>query len=139
MNNLSLIGRVGGDPEIKSIENRSGEKTLIADFGLAVYRYHPDEDKRTLWVRVKAFGKPAETIKNHVKRGNQLGVSGELACEEWTDRGGNKKQTWYCKASGVHLIGTRDGASQSNNTQARRPAASSHPDEIFGSEEEIPF
>lgn len=89
MNNLNLIGNLGGDPEIRYME--SG--LCIAKFSLAFNRLEKGE-KTTDWFDVTAFGKTAETIANYVKKGSQIGITGSLRQEKWVDResGGNRSK-----------------------------------------------
>ena len=56
MNNIALIGRVGRDPEIKTISTNGGDK-LIAETSLAAHRPAKEKDKQTVWFNIKAFGK----------------------------------------------------------------------------------
>lgn len=114
MNNGSYMGRAGMDPEIKRGTGTSGE-WINARISMAVYRPAKEKEDQTLWLTIKAFGKNAETLKKYVRKGDQFAVEGSLDCEKWTDKEGQKRETWIIRADKVHLIAnsTKDGASSS--------------------------
>lgn len=119
MNNCSFAGRCGkDDPTIKDIGG-----TKIAECSMAVYRYAKEKENQTLWVRVKAFGKTAETLAQFVKKGEMFGVSGQLDCDKWTDKDGNKRETWLIKANNIHLLSSGTAGS------GTKPAAEPEEDE----------
>lgn len=73
MNNLSLLGRLGGDPELKTSKNDKA----FATFSIATNDGYGD-NKKTNWHRCIAFGKTAEIIDQYVKKGQLLAVQGSV-------------------------------------------------------------
>ena len=76
MNHLTLIGRLGNDPEIQI--GRSG--TAYCRFLLATnegWRAHGEKQERTDWHRVVAFGKRAEALEP-LRKGDKVAVRGQL-------------------------------------------------------------
>ena len=86
MNCVAVSGRLGADPELKAAQ--SG--TYWMSFSLAV---NAGKDK-TVWLDCKAFGKTAELIANHFKKGEGIELAGEFDVEEWEDKngGGQRKR-----------------------------------------------
>lgn len=74
VNMCVLIGRVGKDPETKPY----GDGKTMAKFSLATSDGFGDKEK-TDWHQVVFFGKPAETIAQHVKKGSLLYVQGRIS------------------------------------------------------------
>jgi single-strand DNA-binding protein len=68
MNNVSIVGRVGNDPEIK-------EK--VVKFSIATNDGFGDS-KKTNWHNIVAFGKQKDIIAQYVKKGNQLAITGRI-------------------------------------------------------------
>lgn len=88
MNNLSIIGRLGNDPELTTA--KSG--MTIANLSVAV----PDgfgDDKKTIWLDVTAFQKQAENAGKFLTKGSHIAISGKLSMDEWTDKESGKKRT----------------------------------------------
>ncbi len=82
LNKCMFIGYVGRDPEIK--HSQSG--TTIANLSLGVDMSYKDTEK-TEWVRLVAFGKPAETIGQYVKKGTHLYVEGRMETRDYEKQG----------------------------------------------------
>jgi len=76
MNLITITGNVGKDSELKHLQ--SG--TAILSFSLAVERgYQKDKSNKVSdWFNVTIFGKFAEVMANHIKKGTKVLVSGEM-------------------------------------------------------------
>lgn len=85
MNCINIIGRLTKDPELKF--GQSG--TAYAKFSIAVPR-KMDKDKADFFNCV-AFKKTAETIANYFRKGNQIGITGNLQINEYEVNGEKKK------------------------------------------------
>jgi single-strand DNA-binding protein len=90
-NRVQLIGNVGNDPEIKTLEN--GKK--LAHLTLATNdRYTNDKGEKveqTEWHRVTAWGKTAEIIEKYVVKGKEVAIDGKLTHRSYDDKNGEKK------------------------------------------------
>ena len=81
MNNVTLIGRLTKDPELKY--GQSGK--AYAKFTLAVKRtYSKDEVD---FINCVAFGKTAELIAEHLNKGTRLGIFGSLQMNKYEVNG----------------------------------------------------
>lgn len=90
-NRVQLIGNVGNDPEIKTLEN--GKK--LAHLTVATNdRYTNDKGEKveqTEWHRVTAWGKTAEIIEKYVVKGKEVAIDGKLTHRSYDDKNGEKK------------------------------------------------
>lgn len=89
MNHVTLIGRLGNDPEVKS--GASG--TTYCRFLLATnegWRAKGEKHERTDWHRVVAFGKRAEALEP-LRKGDKVAVRGQLR-GEFKDLGDGKSR-----------------------------------------------
>lgn len=77
-NQVILLGRLGNDPETKYTQGG----TAVASLSIATSRRRKDGAgewvEETAWHRVKAFGKQAEVIAEHCRKGDLLFVEGRL-------------------------------------------------------------
>lgn len=95
LNKVNLIGNVGKDPEIRSMQD--GRE--VASFSIATSESWKDKSsgerkERTEWHRVAVFSQPlVNIIKQHVKKGSRLFVEGSLHTRKWTDQSGAEKYT----------------------------------------------
>jgi single-strand DNA-binding protein len=94
---IILIGNLGRDPETRYTP--SG--TMNVNFSLAVSRRFRDsqgqDQEKTNWFRVTAWGRLAETLdgltqRGYVGKGRQVYVEGRLDLNEYNDRETNEKR-----------------------------------------------
>lgn len=83
MNSVSLIGRVGKNPELKYTTNNNA----VTRFSLAVKGNDKDS---TMWIRIVAWKNTAETVVRYVKKGDLLGISGRLDARKYQKEGENR-------------------------------------------------
>lgn len=116
---VSLIGHVGQDPEIRS--TGSGEQ--VANFSLATSRKRQDQEITTWW-RCAVWGKRAAVIKDYVKKGDPIHVIGEPVMRTYTDKEGYEAKSLDVFVSDFTLlVGKREGAGSSGgDAPKRRPA-----------------
>jgi single-strand DNA-binding protein len=93
VNKVILIGRLGGDPEVRYTTNGGA----VANFNLATNENWTDKNgqkqERTEWHRVVIWGKMAELCGQYLSKGRQAFVEGRLQTREWNDKEGNKRYT----------------------------------------------
>jgi len=77
MNNLTAIGRVGRDAELKYTQGGDA----ILRFSAAVDSGYGDK-KTTVWLDCAMFGKRGEKLAEYIKKGDRIGVTGELGVRE---------------------------------------------------------
>ena len=77
MNNVTITGRLGKDPEVKPY----GDNKMLVKFSIATNDGFGDK-KKTNWHNCTAFGKPAEIISKYVKKGDQICVNGSIDYNE---------------------------------------------------------
>lgn len=131
-NSCTFTGRVGADPDCRYYENGSA----VASFRIAVDQYaKKGADKpEPIWIKVNVWGKRAQTIADHVKKGSSILVSGELGIDTY-EKDGEKRTSVTLNCSQFNFLGDRrsDGASNQQRA-AQRPAQAPAPDD-----DDIPF
>lgn len=101
MNNVSAIGRLTEDPP-EVITTLSGKKVL--EVRMAINR----PNRPTVFVDVKAWGATAENVREYLAKGSLVGVTGELARDEWTDRAtGEPRSKHFVNARRVEFLDQR--------------------------------
>jgi single-strand DNA-binding protein len=106
INVVTLVGRVGTDPEIKYYESGSIKCKLT----LAVNRRSRNNDKQD-WFNLELWGRTAEVAGNYVRKGSQIAVKGSLKFDTWSDRQtGVNRSTPVIHVEQLDLLGSkRDG------------------------------
>lgn len=125
INNLSVSGNLGKDPEYRETQGGTG----LAKASLAVSESYKDKSgswqKRTLWLEIVLWGKRARLFADMFHKGDKVFLQGTLQQEEWEGKDGTKRTTLQ--------INVRDFAFKPKNKgggQSSRSDAGSFDDEI---------
>ena len=100
MNCWNFTGNLGQDAESRFTSGGDA----ITSFSVAVKAGYGDK-ATTTWVRCSLFGKRGEAVAPYLKKGTQVGVSGEAALREWTDKEGGKRTSLEVRVNDVTLLG----------------------------------
>ncbi|MHC0444544.1 single-stranded DNA-binding protein [Flavobacterium sp. 3-218] len=104
-NRVQLIGNVGNDPEVKTLDN--GRK--LAHITIATKDYYKNDKgervEQTEWHRITAWGKTAEIIEKFVVKGKEIGIEGKLTHRSYDDKNGEKRYITEVVANEVLLLG----------------------------------
>lgn len=128
MNNVSLLGRLTKDPEIRYTANN----VPVAGFTLAVNRrIKQDGQPEADFIPVVAWQKTAEFCNKYFVKGQQVWVQGRIQTRTWDDNDGKKHYVTEVVAEQVGFADSKkDG---SGNGQAAAPAQSQQSSKPAGS------
>jgi single-strand DNA-binding protein len=135
---IIIVGNLGKDPEM--LYTPSGQ--AVTSFNVATSRSYTGANgqqvKETIWFRVSAWGKTAETASQYLKKGNKVLVEGRLVPDQttggprvYTRQDGTTGSSFEVSATTIRFLtpkGEGGGA----------PGAEDAP-EAAGGGEEIPF
>lgn len=90
-NKVQLIGRAGGDPEVKNYAE--GKKLAIVNIATNDYYTNEKGEKveDTQWHRVVCWGKLAELVEKYVTKGKEVVIDGKLHHKQYDDKNGEKR------------------------------------------------
>ena len=148
VNKVILLGRLGKDPDIRSMQN--GKK--IANFSIATSKRWTDRDtqekkEKTSWHNVVVFNEGlVGIVEQYVKKGSQIYVEGELQTRKWQDQEGKDRYTTEVVLQRYRgeltLLGSRPDnqvENQYNNTQVDQPDQIGETNIASDLDDEIPF
>lgn len=133
-----IVGNLGGDPEMRYTP--SG--TPVTSFSVATNRRWTDQNgqpqERTVWFRVSAWRRLAETCNQYLSKGRQVLVEGELREPQvFQGRDGQWRTSLELTALNVRFLGGRaEEAAPSAGGYREEEAEETGPS---FDEEEIPF
>jgi single-strand DNA-binding protein len=133
---ILIIGNLGGDPEMRYTPTGQA----VTNFSVATNRQYTASDgqqvKETVWFRVSAWGRQAETCNQFLKRGSRVLVEGRLNADPatggprvWTKQDGSPGASFEITAQTVRFLST------AQEDQAYQGSAVGEPQE----EDDIPF
>lgn len=114
INNLTLVGRLTKDPDLKY----TGSGTAVATFTLAVNRNFTNQsgEREADFINCVIWRKPAETLANYAKKGMLIGVTGRIQTRSYDNQQGQKVYVTEVIADNFQLLESKK-ADSSQNTQ----------------------
>ena len=103
-NRVQLIGRVGQDPEVKTLDGGKKLATVSIATNDVYYKENGDNVEQTEWHRVTAWGKTADIIEKYVVKGKEIGIEGKLTHRSYDDKNGEKRYVTEIVANEVLLL-----------------------------------
>ncbi len=93
LNRVQLIGRLGGDPELR----HTGAGLPVATFSLATNRQWPGKDgsiqEETEWHTIVAWDKLAQICSEHLSKGRLVFIEGRIHSRSWESNGQKQFKT----------------------------------------------
>lgn len=114
INNLTLVGRLTKDPDLKY----TGSGTAVATFTLAVNRNFTNQsgEREADFINCVIWRKPAETLANYAKKGVLIGVTGRIQTRSYDNQQGQKVYVTEVIADNFQLLESKK-ADSNQNTQ----------------------
>lgn len=101
MNSVNLTGRLTSDPDFKVVSDKG-----LCKFSIAVNdRFNRDNAD---FIDCTAWGKTAELIADHFRKGKEIGITGRLKQERWETDEGKKRSRITVICENFDFIGKKD-------------------------------
>lgn len=117
VNKAMMVGRLGNDPELRY----TPDGKAVANFSIATSEKWKDKGgemvEKTEWIRVVAWGKLAEIIGQHVRKGSMIYVEGPLQTRQWQGKDGSTNYTTELNCREMKMLGGRP----QNNAEQEGP------------------
>ena len=108
LNEHKIIGHVGDAPISKELDNGQ----WVTNFRVATNRQwkndRGEKQEHTDWHSISAYGKLAEIMRDTLKKGTQVYVSGRVQTREYQDKDGNKRYATETIANDFILLGSKE-------------------------------
>lgn len=105
-NKVQLIGRLGQDPEIKTLE--SGKK--VARFNLATNESYKNSEgakiDETTWHSIVVWNGLAELTSKYLTKGKEVCIEGRISYRSYTDKNGIQRNVTEIVASDMVMLGS---------------------------------
>ena len=143
---IIIVGNLGRDPEMRY----TPQGTPVTNFTVATNRTYTNANgeqvKETIWFRVSAWGKLAETCNQYLKRGMRVLVEGRLIPDLatggpriYTRQDGTVGAAFEVRAQVVRFLTSRAEAEELAANAGAGSTAAAPVDDLPGEEDEIPF
>jgi len=145
LNKVQLIGRLGADPESRSLSN--GGK--VVNLRLATSETWKDRDgnrqERTEWHQVVIFNEGiAKVAESYLRKGSQCFIEGQLQTRKWTDQSGSDRYSTEIvlqkfRGELVLLDSPTAGTAESSSAGNRQAASTSSAQLVDDDADSVPF
>lgn len=128
VNNVTLLGRITRDPEVKAVGNGSA----VCNFTLAVNRNFKNQqgEYEADFINVVAFGNTAQRMQQYVAKGNLLAVTGRIQTRNYENNMGQRVYVTEVVANNVSFVESRNSRNNSGSKDPYNSAAPSPYDSI---------
>ena len=106
-----IAGRIGNTAELKTTKN----ETSVASFSVAC-EIGWGESKKTEWIKATIFGKRADALHPHLKKGTAITLTGEAKSNSWISKSGEAKGEIQIVADKITLQGSKQGSNESQSS-----------------------
>lgn len=120
MNLVTLIGRLGQDPDVRVMQN--SEK--VAALSIATTEKWTDKQtsvkkESTEWHRVVLYRRLAEIAELYVKKGHLVSIIGKIKTRKWTDSNGVERSITEIIAEQMQMLssGEKNTPNKAENKQ----------------------
>jgi single-strand DNA-binding protein len=146
---ITIVGNLGRDPEMRYTPGGQA----VTNFTVASNRQYTTSNgekvKETVWFRISAWGRQAETVNQYLKTGSQVLIEGRMTPDKesggpriWTRQDGTSAASYEVSADRVVFLSGRGddaggggaGSAGGGNYQNEPAQQQASPDE-----DEIPF
>lgn len=116
LNNVTLIGLLGRDPEeVHAGQSSFARLSVATDDG---YRDQSGQKvERTTWHSVTCGGKTADFVLKYLHKGSQVLVQGRYLSRKYQTKDGRDAVSWYVQAQRVQSLGGHDDQQQGQGHQ----------------------
>lgn len=105
VNKVILVGRLGADPELKTISTGNQVARLSIATSESWNDKNGQKQERTEWHRVVVWGKLAELCAKYLSKGRMAYVEGRLQTRKYDDAQGQTKYSTEIVATTVQFLG----------------------------------
>lgn len=109
MNNVTLVGRLVRDPELRTVS--TGNTTC--NFSVAISRQftNANGERETDFVNCVIWGKQAENLCKYCTKGSLIGVTGRIQTRNYDGQDGKKVYVTEVAANNITFLGNKNASS----------------------------
>lgn len=115
INKVILVGNLGNDPEMKYSQGGMAIATFSLATASARKNKAGEQEEKTEWHRVKAFGKLGEICGEYLKKGRQVYIEGRIEYGSY-EKDGVKHYTTDIIADEMQMLGDKQGDKPANRS-----------------------
>ncbi len=121
VNRVTLIGRLGKDPEMRYTPSGAA----VARFSVATDENRKDQSgnwvQDTTWHNIVVWGQAAERAAENLKKGNMVYIEGKISMRNWEDKEGQKRTSFEIVAFSYRNLTPKSGGESHGESSFSQP------------------
>lgn len=113
LNRITLIGRLGRDPEARATPNG----LQVANLNVATSYKPKNGDEIVEWHKCVFYGRQAEICEQYLRKGSLVYIEGRVQTRKYTDRDGIERYATEVVGERLQMLGGRDDSQSSGGQQ----------------------
>ena len=101
-NKVQLIGRLAKENEFKSFSGG----VEICENTLALNKRQKDGSDKSIFIKIKIFGKACDIMRSYTSKGDKIGIIGELDFNSWQGKDGRNNYEHSIIVENIELLGS---------------------------------
>lgn len=137
INNVTLVGRLTRDPELRYTTS----DVAVATFNLAVNRNFKgaNGEREADFINCMIWRKQAELFADWCKKGNLVGITGRIQTRSYDNQQGQRVYVTEVVAETFQLLEKRDNSANQSNIEEQMPASFGATNPLDISDDDLPF
>jgi single-strand DNA-binding protein len=105
-NSVSLIGRIGQEPEITQFEKGTKKAVLSLATDESYKNKEGEKVENTQWHRLIVWGPQVTMVEKFIKKGMEICIEGRINYNQWDDKDGKRHYTTEILVNDILLLGS---------------------------------
>lgn len=136
LNNVTLMGRLVADPELRT--TTTGKS--VANFTIAVDRSYSKGNKETDFINIVCWEGTADFVSKYFGKGSMIALQGSIQTRNYEDKNGNKRTAFEVVAKEVSFCGGKNETSPAPAQASAPTYQATEPDfEEIDVDDSLPF
>jgi len=137
INNVTLVGRLTRDPELRYTPSN----IAITTFNLAVNRNFKNQagDREADFINCMIWRQQAENFANWCKKGNLVGITGRIQTRSYENQQGQRVYVTEVAAESFQTLEKKDNSANQSSMENQMPASFGATNPLDISDDDMPF
>ena len=137
INNVTLVGRLTRDPELRYTPSN----IAITTFNMAVNRNFKNQagDREADFINCMIWRQQAENLASWAKKGALIGITGRIQTRSYDNQQGQRVYVTEVVADTFQLLEKRDNSANQSNIEDQMPASFRATNPLDISDDDMPF
>lgn len=106
-NTVQLIGRLGKNPEVKTLTSGRNLATFTLATTEVYYNSEGEKVEDTQWHNISAWGPKADVVSKYLVKGQEVALEGRLVHRTYETDGGEKKYFTEVSMNELVMMGSK--------------------------------